>query len=74
LVTPDEGARYLRINVWAFRELIQAGTIRRVSVPMPVDRRGRRAAEGRLRRVLVDLRDLDELVDQWKAAGREHRP
>jgi hypothetical protein len=74
LLDLDGAAAYLGLRPWNVRELVRAGTLARVSVPLGPDRRGRRA-DGNLRRVLVDVVDLDRLVDTWKAvplhAGRD---
>jgi hypothetical protein len=36
---------------------------------LPPDRRGRRQ-DGKLRKLLFDLRDLDELIEVWKGQQR----
>ena len=63
----DDAARYLSVNPWLLRELIAAGAIRRVEISLPPDRRGRRAL-GVVRKVLLDVRDLDALVERAKGA------
>jgi hypothetical protein len=65
----DDAARYLSVNPWLVRELIAAGTIRPVAIPLPPDRRGRRQ-RGVVRKVLLDVRDLDALVERAKAGSR----
>jgi hypothetical protein len=67
-----DGARYLGIKPWDLRALIRIGALTPVRVALGPDRRGRRA-DGQLRRVLVDLRDLDALVDAWKAGAPNGR-
>jgi hypothetical protein len=69
LLDLDGAARYLALKPWHVRDLIRTGALARVSVPLGPDRRGRRA-NGRLRRVLVDVEDLDCLVAMWKAGSR----
>jgi hypothetical protein len=65
-------AGYLALKPWHIRDLIRLGVLARVTVPLGPDRRGRRA-DRRLRRVLVDVRDLDFLVDTWKNADEAVR-
>jgi hypothetical protein len=58
LLDDREGAPYLGISRSQFRALMAAGVIPRVEVP---------GEDGRmLRRLLVDVRDLDQLVEKWK--------
>jgi hypothetical protein len=59
-------AAYLGVSLWAIRDLEAAGTLSRVRVPLPPDRRGRRRG-GELRKLLYDRADLDRLIDTWKA-------
>ena len=59
-------AAYLGVSLWAIRDLEAAGTLSRVRVPLPPDRRGRRRG-GELRKLLYDRADLDRLIDRWKA-------
>jgi hypothetical protein len=61
-------AAYLGVLLWAIRDLEAAGTLNRVRVPLPPDRRGRRRG-GELRKLLYDRADLDRLIDMWKAAS-----
>lgn len=51
----DAGA-YLGCTYWTARNLVEAGTIPAVRIPG-------------LRRKLVDVRDLDRLIDQWKESA-----
>jgi excisionase family DNA binding protein len=58
LVDGKEAARYLSISRSAFRALVAARRIPRVVVP---------GANGQpMRRLLVDLADLDRLIAAWK--------
>jgi len=52
-------AAYLGISPWTVRDLEANGTLRRVNVP---------SGPGRdLRKLLFDRKDLDQLVETWKA-------
>ena len=53
-----EAARYLNLSYWTVSELVNAGTIPRVRLPL----NGARD----LRRVLVDRADLDRLIASSK--------
>jgi hypothetical protein len=59
LVDLEGAATYMgRVSVWTIRDLIDNGSLPRVRVPLPGGRE--------LRRVLVDVRDLDRLIEQAK--------
>jgi hypothetical protein len=52
-------AAYLGVSPWTIRDLEANGTLRRVNVP---------SGPGRdLRKLLFDRKDLDHLVEAWKA-------
>lgn len=51
-------AVYLAVSPWTVRDLIAAGTLARVRIPLPNG--------GELRKVLLDREDLDRLVAAWK--------
>jgi excisionase family DNA binding protein len=53
-----EGAsKYMSVSVWTIRDLIASGTLKRVMIPLG----------GRdVRRVLLDRRDIDALIDRVK--------
>ena len=55
-----QAAVYLSISTWTVREWIGAGVLPTVSFRVPT----RRGAP--FKRVLVDIRDLDALIDQSK--------
>jgi len=56
-----EAAAYLGLSWWTTRELVMGGTISAVRLPAP------RATDGRmLRRILIDVADLDRLISKWK--------
>jgi hypothetical protein len=51
-------ATYLGVSEWTVRDLDAAGVLRRVRIPLP------NGTE--LRKLLYDVRDLDQLVERWK--------
>src|SRR5712664_3413083 len=54
-------AAYLGCSYWTLRDLALNGHVPIVRIPSP------RARDGRaLRRILLDSRDLDLLIDRWK--------
>jgi hypothetical protein len=61
-----DAGKYLGLSPWLIRDLIAAGTLRPVTIPLPPDRRGRRQ-DGAVRKVLLDREDLDALVSASKA-------
>ena len=61
LLSLPEAAAYLGLSWWTTRELVMGGTIPAVRLPAP------RATDGRmLRRILIDVADLDRLISKWK--------
>ena len=52
-----DAADYLGLSFWTVRDLVNAGTIKPVRLPL---------AGRDLRRILLDRRDLDALVDRSK--------
>ena len=53
--------RYLGLSYWTVRDLVFAGTLPTVNLPCP------RAGDGRaIRRVLIDRRDLDALIETYR--------
>ena len=68
LLNVEEAARYLGISFWTMREFVNAGSIPTVRLPRPqTDRmRRRRPVNDTVRRLLIDRRDLDALVERWK--------
>lgn len=66
LLSLRDAARYLGLSWWTAREMVLGGTIPAVRLPAP------RATDGRmLRRILIDVADLDRLISKWKDAPRE---
>ena len=61
LLSLPEAAAYLNLSWWTTRELVMGGKLPAVRLPAP------RATDGRmLRRILIDVRDLDALIAKWK--------
>ena len=61
LLNLHQAASYLGLSWWTTRELVMGGTIPAVRLPAP------RATDGRmLRRILIDVADLDALIAKWK--------
>jgi hypothetical protein len=58
LLDLDAAGAYLAVSPWTVRDLIAAGTLVRVRIPLPNG--------GELRKVLLDREDLDRLVGAWK--------
>ncbi len=58
LLSIQQAADFLGVSYWTMRDLLDNGTVKRVRLPV-----GRRE----VRRVLVDAKDLDRLVDAWKS-------
>lgn len=59
----QDGAAYVGLSYWSFRELVASGVVPSVRVPCPGGRDGRT-----IRRILVDRQDLDRLIEAWKEA------
>lgn len=57
------GAYLGGLSYWTVRDLVLRGDIPIVQPPAPNGRKGQR-----LRRVLIDVRDLDRLIETWKTA------
>ena len=54
-------AAYLGCSYWTLRDLVVSGHVPAVRIPSP------RANDGRaMRRILIDTRDLDTLIERWK--------
>lgn len=61
-----EAAGYLRISVRQVDRLIQAGQVSVVRLPVETNRVTGRGQEGVSRRILLDVRDLDRLIELSK--------
>ena len=61
LLRLHEAATYLSVSYWSVRDLVARGDIPAVRLPSPGARDGRA-----LRRVLLDRRDLDRLIERHK--------
>jgi excisionase family DNA binding protein len=58
-------AAYLGCSYWTLRDLVLNGHIPAVRIPSP------RARDGRvMRRILIDSRDLERLIERWKEVRR----
>jgi hypothetical protein len=62
-----EAAHYLGVSAWSVREWVAAGIVPAVKVMLPTT--SKRKGET-CRRVLVDIKDLDTLIEHWK--GQAH--
>jgi hypothetical protein len=51
-------AVFLGVSTWTIRDMIAAGTLPRVRVPLP--------GGGELRKILLDSEDLARLIGAWK--------
>jgi hypothetical protein len=73
LLSLEQGAAYLGLSFWSFRELVNAGDVPLIRVPRPrtMWQHKRAARSDVLRRSLVDVRDLDALVDRWREDAAE---
>jgi hypothetical protein len=60
----DAAGEYLQVSRRSVLRLIELGKLPVIKLPMA--RRGNLAVEGKTRRVLVDVRDLDKLIDASK--------
>jgi excisionase family DNA binding protein len=58
LLSLQDAATYLGLSYWTVRDLIDAGTLKPVRLALGTGRD--------LRRILLDRRDLDRLVDASK--------
>jgi excisionase family DNA binding protein len=54
----ETAARYLGVSTWTLQDIVEAGGLRLVHLPMPGGRP--------LRKMLVDLQDLDALIARSK--------
>jgi len=68
LLDVHQAAAYLNVSFWTLREFLNAGSIPTVRLPRPhtARMRKRRPLTDTVRRLLIDRRDLDALVEQWK--------
>jgi hypothetical protein len=58
-------AAYLGCSYWTLRDLVLNGHVPVVRIPSP------RAKDGRaMRRILIDSRDLDTLIERWKEVNK----
>jgi hypothetical protein len=62
----EQAAVYLGSSPDVIDRLIQTGALATVRLPVERDRRTNKGTPGTSRRVLLDIRDLDALVDRSK--------
>jgi predicted DNA-binding transcriptional regulator AlpA len=60
LLDLHEAGTYVGVSYWTVRDLINSGELPSVRLPNP-----RRPGES-VRRLLVDVHDLDSMIDKWK--------
>ena len=75
LLSLHEAGKYLGVSYWKFRDYVQAGILPRVVLPCAARRaKGgvviRKPGDCSARRILVDKRDLDTLIERSKETGR----
>lgn len=58
LLDLEATAAYLSVSGWTVRDLLAAGILQRVRIPL--------RDHGELRRLLFDRQDLDRLIEAWK--------
>ena len=68
LIGLQAAARYLGVSYWTMRDLAMGGAIPIVRIPCP-----RARDERTIRRVLIDLRDLDAFIEQNKESNDDYR-
>jgi excisionase family DNA binding protein len=66
LLDVDGAAGYLAVSPWTIRDMIAAGRLPRVRLPLAGDRD--------CRRLLIDREDLDRLIAQAKESSSAERP
>lgn len=69
LLDKDESSVYLGASIDTLKRLIQTGELPIVRLPAERERNGR-GRPGACRRVLIDVRDLDDLIDRSKERSR----
>jgi hypothetical protein len=65
LVDEHEGAKILGISFWTCRQYVEAGILPAVEFPSPLNPRRK------LRRKLIDVRDLDAFIAKHKRGGAQ---
>jgi hypothetical protein len=69
LLNMRAAATYIGVSYWSLRDYVMAGHLRAVQLPALVPREGGRSGRV-LRRILIDVRDLDAFIDAQKGGGR----
>src|SRR5262245_9432832 len=72
LLNLKQAAQYLGLSFWTIRDYVLAGYIPSVQLPPLRPREGDRPRAA-LRRVMVDVRDLDTFVDRRKSSHTHPR-
>ena len=62
LIGLKEAAKYCGISYWTLRELVLAGRLPAVRLPAPKN-------DGALRRILLDVVDLENFINRCKEVG-----
>ena len=62
----DQAATYLGVSVDTIDRAIQSGVLPTVRLPVERNRTTGRGSVGQGRRILIDVRDLDALIDKSK--------
>lgn len=63
LLDEHQGAALLGVSFWTFREYVQAGLLPTVDFPSPLNPRRK------LRRKLIDRRDIEAFIAKHKSGG-----
>ena len=63
-------AAYIGVSYWTARDYVLQGLIPTVPLPPGSPREGARPARQPLKRILVDRRDADHVIDSWKGGQR----
>jgi hypothetical protein len=65
LLTLKAAAERLGVSYWMARDLVIEGVLPHVRLPSP------RSGDGReMRRILIDERDVERLIDRYKTTGQ----
>jgi len=65
LLSLKDGARYMGVSPWVVRQFMDSGALPRVRLTLP--------GGAEIRKVLLDVRDLDQLVDRSREGHQERR-
>ena len=59
-----DAAAYVGVSTWTVRSWLEAGTLKRLRIPMTSSETRK---SGELRKILIDRVDLDNLIERWKS-------